>query len=172
MKKILFVSIITLLLAVSFNAYSADSTYFGVNLGMATVEEDNADIDSGILGSISYGAVFDQYRAEGELFYQSNDWAFMDENDTAKTWGVLANGYYDFNTDSAWTPYVGIGIGYAKVDFGPDDDSGLVYQGSVGVSYDFNENTSLDIRYRYYDVDIDDVDFNGHSGLVGIRFKF
>ena len=94
MKKIILISVITFFLGMSFNAYSADSIYYGVNLGASTVEE--RGIDTGIIGSIFYGAAYDEFRLEGELFYQEND---IDLGSDLETMGIRATteSHHTFN---------------------------------------------------------------------------
>ena len=41
-----------------------------------------------------------------------------DVSGSAKQQGAMINVWYDFNSDSQWTPYVGLGLGYIKVDLG------------------------------------------------------
>jgi len=153
-------------MAVSFNAYSADYNYFGANLGVSTVEE--RGIDTGVLGSIFWGSAFDEYRIEAELFRQEND---INSGPDLDTTGILVNGYFDLTTESEWTPYIGAGAGYAKYEAGSFDDYDFIWQVSAGVSYELNENTFLDFRYRYYNVDAGG-GYDGHSGLAGVRIKF
>jgi len=166
MKKILIVLATTFLLAVSFNAYSADDTYWGANLGLSTGEE--SGVDTGFLGSLFYGATYGEYRFEGEIFRQENDTDFGAD---IETMGFLINGYYDFDIDSEWTPYIGAGIGYGKAEIGSYDDNDFIWQVGAGMSYELNESTTLDFKYRYYSVEVGD-GYDGHTGLVGIRFKF
>jgi opacity protein-like surface antigen len=76
-----------------------------------------------------------------------------------ETSAFYVNGFYDFDTGSAWTPYVGVGIGTAnvEVEYAPsgvgiidDDDDVLTYQVMGGVAYGFTENLEATggIRYR------------------------
>lgn len=78
---------------------------------------------------------------------------------------LMANVYYDFDLDSDWTPYVGAGIGYARVkannnfyDYNSGSNSSLskssgnfAWNLTAGVSYDVTENLSIDASYRYMD---------------------
>jgi opacity protein-like surface antigen len=71
----------------------------------------------------------------------------------------MANLLYDFDTQSAFTPYVGIGAGYAKVKYnitattGPagatNSSNVFAYQGIVGLGYDVSENVRLNLDYKY-----------------------
>lgn len=76
-----------------------------------------------------------------------------------KTNTFFLNGYYDFMSNEAFSPYLGAGLGYAKakVRYEPSDvqiiddsDSTFSYQLMLGASYAFNDNFELygDVRYR------------------------
>lgn len=99
---------------------------------------------------------------------------------------VMVNGYFDFLTCTAWTPYVGAGIGssYLKADFGDYAKSvyNLAWQVMGGVAYDVNENWTLDLGYRYADLGrvrknlgeghVTKVDVRDHEILFGVRYSF
>ena len=69
----------------------------------------------------------------------------------------MINAYYDFNTDSAFTPYIGGGIGLAKtklsIAYGEESDShtNFAWQIGGGIAYAVNDNVSVDVGYRYVD---------------------
>jgi opacity protein-like surface antigen len=74
---------------------------------------------------------------------------------------LMLNGYYDFNTCTRWTPYVGAGVGVAMLkltsnymwETGKDKMSEKTYnvawQIGAGVAYDLTKNVALDAGYRY-----------------------
>jgi outer membrane protein OmpA-like peptidoglycan-associated protein len=73
----------------------------------------------------------------------------------------MANALYDFMPDSQWTPYLGVGIGAARLsleDAGPAGTSinanatnwQFAYQGIAGVKYAFNPKWSAGLDYRYF----------------------
>ena len=93
---------------------------------------------------------------------------------------LLANVYYDFHNSTAFTPYVGAGLGLAFNYFGVDwkhyngdggsiDDrqTNFAWQVGAGVAYSFTDNMAVDVAYRYLDLGYTQVD--GHYGDVGIR---
>ena len=94
---------------------------------------------------------------------------------------LMLNAYYDFNTCTKWTPYVGAGVGVAMLKFTEKDmDDGeksndnaynVAWQVGAGVAYDLTKNVALDAGYRYIDggaaVSSKDV-YQGESE----RFKF
>lgn len=76
---------------------------------------------------------------------------------------LMANVYYDFDLDSDWTPYVGAGLGYARVkadnhvSYGNETSSlskssgNFAWNLTAGITYDMTENLSIDASYRYMD---------------------
>ena len=72
---------------------------------------------------------------------------------------ALANVWYDFHTDSAWTPYIGGGLGigwaggsinipFAPISYGVSPTSGLAFQVGVGAQYAVSDSVSFDFSYR------------------------
>ncbi|WP_374573990.1 outer membrane protein [Phenylobacterium sp.] len=123
------------------------------------------------------------FRVEGEALYLDGD-VKGSAGGTAKTWAGFANGYYDFKTNSNFTPFVGAGIGFAnvKVDGGAvnDDDTGFAYQLKTGVDYKFNDRLTGEAAYRYLGVTSVtlgsganrlDGDFTDQALTVGLRYK-
>lgn len=149
MKKLLFVMVTTLLLAVSFNSYSADGSYFGFNAGMADQDDFGLRLpntgggidlgvdmafDSGINLGAAYGLIFGSARLEVELSYAKSDAEILTlsgydpyylriDGDLAH-YTMMFNGYYDFMKDSAFQPFVTAGIGYSRAawEFRIDSD--------------------------------------------------
>ncbi|MEL6921137.1 MAG: outer membrane protein, partial [Pseudomonadota bacterium] len=83
-------------------------------------------------------------------------------------WTLLANAYVDLGTYNKFTPYMGAGIGGARVQWHPlvndisggfDQDGNYEHEGfsewrfafalMAGVSYEVAHNTSIDLGYRY-----------------------
>lgn len=76
---------------------------------------------------------------------------------------IMANAYFDFNTGSEWTPYVGAGLGWARVKaenslhFEDETDSiskssnNFAWNLTAGVSYNVSSNLAIDASYRYAD---------------------
>lgn len=107
---------------------------------------------------------------------------------------LLANAWYDIPTSGNFSPYVGGGIGAARVNgdtffdgnaygYGPGETK-LAYQIGAGVTIPLGSNKSLDVGYRYKAVngiDFDDNDGSGvyedgdvasHSLQVGLNISF
>ncbi|MCQ8801103.1 outer membrane beta-barrel protein, partial [Escherichia coli] len=85
---------------------------------------------------------------------------------------LLLNAYYDLRNDSAFTPWVSAGIGYARIhqkttgistwdyEYGSSGRESLSRSGSAdnfawslgaGVRYDVTPDIALDLSYRYLD---------------------
>lgn len=95
----------------------------------------------------------------------------------------MANAYYDIDTGSQWVPFIGAGIGWAKVDLNTpalplgDNDNVFAYQFMAGVSYAIDDRWAVDAQYRFFgtqDATIQDADFsmNSNNLLVGFRYSF
>ena len=114
-----------------------------------------------------------------------------DGQGSLETIGLYANAYYDFANASAFTPYVGGGIGWNQtdVDYSPsgveiidDSGSGFAWQVMGGASYQATDTTEIfgGIRYRSSEAEVDaslfpaefDVENDRVIGEVGIRFGF
>ena len=142
------------------------------------------DIDEGLALSIGAGyQVNPNIRVEGELAHLQGDISGPLGGD-AKMLGGFANAYYDFNPGGQWKPFVGAGIGFAKVDvdsFGiNDDDTAFAWQLKAGVAHDFSDRLTGEVAYRYLGVnDIEvrgplarvDGDFSANAVTVGLRYK-
>ena len=84
-----------------------------------------------------------------------------DERYRLQNQSLMLNAYYDFNTCTKWTPYVGAGMGVAMLKLTEKDmeDGGkssknaynFAWQIGAGVAYDLTKNVALDAGYRYID---------------------
>ena len=107
-------------------------------------------------------------RLEAEYLYHGNQTFRHQDHNWINTYEVsshslLFNAFYDIATDTAFTPYVGGGLGLANVnvDFN-SANTGLVPTKSNkwnfawdiggGVAWSLNENLALDLGYRYMDL--------------------
>jgi opacity protein-like surface antigen len=102
-----------------------------------------------------------------------------------KTWTVMANGYYDFNNTTPFTPYVTGGIGAAIHDgeFGGPGYSAsgtttkLAWKLGTGLNYALAKQTELFGGYQWLastDPKFDDtkVKYDAHEVLAGVRYHF
>ncbi len=123
--------------------------------------------------------------AGGGVGYQYNDFLRMDmtvdrsgqysiaPGAKIDTTALMGNVYFDWKNDSAFTPYVGAGVGYGWVQ-GPGfkDDHGLALGLAAGVSVDVMSNLALDVGYKFRDIGISGPDTMEHQVTAGLRFKF
>lgn len=104
----------------------------------------------------------------------------------------LVNGLLRFDTDSAFLPYVGVGIGgylaqgsderitvknVGSVRVGNNDtNTGFAAQAVAGFDYFYNDTTSFYVEYKflnYFDVDITDSDsVQQHIVVAGLKWFF
>lgn len=109
---------------------------------------------------------------------------------TIKSQSLMANIYYDFFTGTNLTPYVGAGIGYARLKNNLDDSDGTSFAKSnnnfawnvgVGFNYALTENLDIDVSYRFTDygkvkykgqIDGFTVKQRGNEFNFGIRYRF
>ena len=135
---------------------------------------------------------FDRFGVDGHGVLGVGSFAGGDAFGEVRTFYGMANGFADVQL-GAFTPYVGVGAGYAAVEFDgfgtsatglvlDDDASGFAWQVGAGTAYGLNETTELELGYWYKgveDVEVDaadgtpnQIDLRGHSITLGVRAKF
>ena len=203
-KTVLTVAALTVLTAPISSMATDDSFYIKANVGVGMAMDSDIDnvpnagdtakmtYDSGFVGSIAAGYDFaNPLRLEIELIRQKNDlditsynnfYGTFNEGDL-KTRSFMFNGFYDVDTGSAWTPFIGAGLGWSKLDINDpgfndsDSDDVFTYQFIGGVAYAFNDQWSVDAQYRFMgtsDATIDGADFsvNSNNLMLGLRYSF
>lgn len=115
-------------------------------------------------GSAAFGMMFpfDYRSVRMEVEYNHNGKA--KKNSQAKksapiidasvqTKAVFFNMYYDFQSNTAWVPYIGGGVGAAKLKTvvmeESDDKSTLAWNVGLGMQYRMSRHGSFDFGYRY-----------------------
>jgi outer membrane protein OmpA-like peptidoglycan-associated protein len=165
------------------------------DLDTATTNQD-AELDIGPAAGLGLGYAYGNgFRGALEFDYHGNDIDNVSgatASGDAQALSFMVSGYYDFFRDKQVQPYLGIGFGVAKVDADgvtpvsgssiDDDDIGLAFHGTAGVSVALSERTKLTFSYRYFSVpDLGfttaagasvDSDYSSHDVLVGLRFSF
>lgn len=205
MKRILFVSILGVLLAFTFStAQAAEGMYVGAKVGLSILSDSNINGNYGYSSEYSYdngfgldvaiGYKFPMFRVEGEAGYYANDLnGYSDRNRSGEANGDvkhligMANAYFDFDNASFITPYVGGGVGVAKVDLSDnsfnwdDSDTVYAYQFMAGASFSLTPQLSIVAEYRYFgtqdpEFNHDDGSFKAeiesHNLLAGLRIQF
>ena len=157
------------------------------------------DYDTGYAGALLIGYDFGTFRLDLEGSYRTADVDKIEINGTKagsangdiEIKAVLLNGYYDFVTGGNMSPYVGAGLGWAKVsyesvdaNFGKlvdDDDTVLAGQLSAGVLFALNKSVVLDIGYRFLATEKPDLSTSlgnvdakiiSHTVIAGLQFNF
>ena len=206
-KNLLIISVCVLAIFFSSSAYSAEGLYVSGNIGFAMLSDSDVtdpdpsnnftmEYDTGWALGGALGYDFNRFRVEGEISYQTNDidkvgamGVSLAASGDVSSLAFLINGYFDFVNDSAFTPYITAGLGYAQIDLNDfnvagsgesdysDDDSVFAYQVGLGVGYAVTEKVTIDVKYRYFatedlEFDTTEVDVASHNFLFGVRFNF
>jgi len=207
-KTYVMIASCAMLLSISSIAYSAEGPYVSGNLGIAMASDSDLseagatgtmEFDKGFAFGVAAGYAFGSTRLEGEIAYQKNDYDKLnvpgvgsgstDVDGDATSTAFLVNGYYDFKNNSSITPFIGAGLGFAKVDVGAisvpgfgtvttsADDTVFAYQVGAGVGFAVNEKVSLDLKYRYFatsdpDFEGTEAEYSSHNLYAGVRVSF
>lgn len=157
-------------------------------------EAEFEDWDWAAAGQLGY-AFGNGFRAEAEFGYRPNDVDSVTNVPGAsgdfETMSFMANLLYDFRTGWPVTPYVGVGLGAARVKAdgvspAPGvtiDDSAyeFAFQGLLGVSYNLTPNWALKMDYRHLrvpNINFDssagsvDSDYATNEVMIGFRYTF
>lgn len=211
MKKILLLTGVACLLGTQANAIDM-TPYVSAKLKYSMMEPevdfdggDKFDVDDKVIGGslalglsskVTGGAI------RAELEYNKNadaekshhmynidyDSGLYVEDDgvlKVKTQSLFLNGYFDIDTNTKFTPYVGVGIGYTRMkgefkflgEKADAHDDTFSWQMGFGCGYALNENVTAEIGYRYVDYgdftdEGDKLESKAHEILAGIRYNF
>ena len=182
-----------------------------IGAGFGDETEASWDFDLGFGVDAAVGYDFGSFRADAEFTYLSSKFVFdvhkddrrgTDEeaDDTLTVLAATANAWYDLDTGTAWTPYIGIGVGATNISVqlaeGTDADPyfdgngwGFAYQAGVGVAFEVLSGFSLTAGYQFVGTletevihegeSTDDVDDSSvsptlmaHGVQLGLRFLF
>ncbi len=161
----------------SYTEYNVDS-HSGLTVGGADID----GVDSAVL---TRGAADPANPLVGDVL--------ADGQGKVKNFGLFANAFYDIDTGSAFTPYVGAGVGYQWTDaeyapsavlVGDDDDGAFAYQLMAGASVELSDSAELFGQYTYRE-NLEDADIpltllpatlgvESQQSILsaGVRFKF
>jgi outer membrane protein OmpA-like peptidoglycan-associated protein len=183
--------------------------YLGIGAGANWAEDSDVkfgaknkfEFDTGWVAAIEGGYAFSSgFRTGLEFSYRSNNVGKArgpgagNAAGDFSSYNVMGNVYYDINTGTPFTPYIGGGAG---VSFLYANDAGRIFSGTTldgsdtqfayqaigGISYRFNPNIALTAEYRYFatlDPKIDLVgrtenaktEYHNHAVLLGVRYTF
>ena len=187
---------------------AAQGNGFYLGLGSGAIQPLDSDISSTDIstsanlgtgwagvGAIGY-RLADGLRTEVELGYRSTNVDSLAGSSVGmgevNVSSVMSNVVYEIRRGSVLTPYLGVGIGLASIDFEDvqpvggsvlhGGDTVLAYQGIVGLGYLVSERVQLFADYRFFatadaglstrsNVGVDS-GYADHTLLVGLRFSF
>ena len=188
---------------------AADRPYVSGHIGaswlsMANFDEDapglrlrsEIEFDTGLHLGAAVGYDFGKFRVESEFGYQSHEFEELTDIEFNGTplgdrgadgdidaFVLLINGFYDIDTGTKFTPYLGGGIGFATLKVkdifitgivrGSDDDTVFAYQVAGGMGYEITEQIVADLSYRFVATTEPDFigleEYNSHNLMAAIR---
>ncbi|ACF46200.1 MAG: outer membrane beta-barrel protein [Prosthecochloris sp.] len=185
---------------VFFQSAYAGSPYAGLTVGKAylnnsSIKGSNREYscDDGEGYCYAHGLELGNFRLEGEIGYQKNDFDAIEPgvrtaNGDLSILSLLGNGYYSLSAQgSRVMPVISAGVGVANIEFEDEvnavDDSDLVlaYQVGAGLGYKLSESVTVTTMYRYFstsdagfDEEADDlhVDISSHNIMMGVKVNF
>jgi len=191
--------VVMLLLVISATSALAAGPYVGASGGVSMVHDSDIS-EPGISGTVEYdtgfgfnvnvGYDFDPVRVEFEFGYKNADVKNVSafgigvpvNNADLTTLSYMVNAFYDIKTKSAFTPYLGAGIGMINGELDDNgytaDDTVFGYQFIVGAAYNFNKNFALDLSYRFqgaaqdFSLNGSDLSYMSSNIMAGMRYSF
>jgi outer membrane protein OmpA-like peptidoglycan-associated protein len=178
--------------------YSVDGSFDADDGGWAWGDDPALENDWSQHIGLGY-AMANGFRLEGELghrFNQIEPAPTIDSGGDVHAYNAMLNLYYDFNRGGGFEPYLGVGIGAARLDANGDDsvplpafsfegeDTVMAYQGMAGVAIGLGERLDLDIGYRYFVANSvaftsnepaaveREADYTHQAVTVGLRWQF
>lgn len=188
----------------------ADTTDSFTVMGVGVTGKGDTEFDNGfgLTGAVGYSS--GNFRVEAEFSYRKNDLDKLTINSVAvagvlftglgtfdldgdtTALGFMANGWYDFYTGTRWVPFVGAGLGVARLNIDiesiagiptiyDESDTVLAYQAGVGLGYKVTPKTIVSLSYRFFgtaDPEFDDgfdkvdSEYSNHSLLIGVLARF
>ena len=116
------------------------------------------DMDK-VTGSISGTRGGDAFNATGDITENVRSLGVNLDN-TVKLY--MANAYYDIKNASAFTPFIGFGVGMADIKNAKDNE--FAWSASVGGKYNIDKNMYLGLKGSYTSV-------NGITDKIGLEYK-
>jgi len=194
-------------MSISLPAIAADDLYIGAALGLVKGPNSTASgtsggtvkFDAGNMGAAFLGGRFQSndihWRGEAEVARRALDLSTVSgtaAQGEALATSVMGNALFDLDMVGPVQPYIGAGVGLAKVKLdGASPFGGSTVNGSdtvgalqllAGASYRLNEQVDLFTDYRYFTTRNADfttaagtttsMKLSTHSILAGLRFNF
>lgn len=149
------------------------------------------DFDNGWGIGALFGYDYGEFRFEADVGYRNfdpSDSSNLRFSGSAGILSVMANVLYEYENESAFTPYVGAGLGVGWLTAGDvtvqgvkqDDEgfeAGFAYQGIAGARVAVDEAVSLFLDYRYIGLANvtyggSEVDITTHNINAGLIYAF
>ncbi|MBC8414105.1 porin family protein [bacterium] len=203
-KSKIIVIVCSLMLMIVSSVFAAEGVYVSGNIGASILNDSDltnpalpgvvveTGFDTGLLVSGALGVQVGKGRVEAEIGYRTADidsfqalGVSASGDGDASALSFMVNAYLDIKTESAITPYLGGGLGMAKIELdnvsvsgiaiGNEDDTVFAYQFGGGIGYAMSEKATLDLGYRYFateDLNLSgtDANYGSHNLTIGIRF--
>lgn len=184
----------------------AQTYYFGVGGGYNYPHESAIEAnglsgldgayDPGGMAALAFGFEWtDGWRFEGELSWRRSDFDSIEDvpvnSGRAEIYAAMLNVYYGFRKGAAVNPYLGGGLGAARLAVGDlavgaatVDDFGvaMAWQGIAGVDFALSPSWTLSLDYRYLAVDEVELtdslqnpfktDYTASTAMLGLRVGF
>lgn len=110
----------------------------------------DAELKNGWAAGGAVGYDFGRARVEMEGAYRRNKKDnTVNKGDALEAYTGMLNLLYDFENESAFTPFVGFGVGAAYLDEQHDTDSAFAYQAIAGFKLGLTDALSAVVDYRY-----------------------
>ena len=143
-----------------------DGIYFHAGLATSSISLVGYDAGYGLTVALGDHSVFDLFRGEVELSLAS-----MSVGDaycprrrghcvqqSSRALSATANAYYDYRNRTAWTPFVGVGVGVKSEAFSNVEDPGwhsphvtrfgAALQASLGIAYAATDDWAVQLALR------------------------
>lgn len=145
------------------------------------------NFDGGFIGTAAVGHYLGpSFRAEGELSFRANtlnnvtvqgEGVASLNSGGVNAFGIMGNGWFDIANPTKVTPYVGGGLGAARINLNMDTSAGggireidvssaqwvFAYQLGAGLAFAMNNGAKITLDYRYFATSEFSVPFTGDN---------
>jgi opacity protein-like surface antigen len=153
------------------------------------------EFEAGLTYGVAIGYDFSRGRVEFAVDYKSHelsrltdvtetgvgDRGNIDADGDIYALSSLVNGFYDIHLNAPVTPYIMGGAGIAKITVkksgDKEADSVFAYQLGAGIGYDIDDDSILDLGYRFFttsdpEFDKAEAEYYSHGIVIGLRLYF
>jgi opacity protein-like surface antigen len=191
MKKLIT---FTCCIVIAAGAIADQQTYWNLSAGWAQPGDSDVKFNGTTMSDVDYDAGWIIEGSIGNklsdlpiayelaLSYQQNEATKQTNASNLSTdvniWSLMANGMYFIETDSCYTPYGFVGIGF--IDYDADrvgGDTVFAGQFGAGLYYSIDATTCMNLEYRYLiSQDIEDdggeIEFDSQTIQLGISYMY